>query len=67
MRRVEYVVETAQQLHVFLNDVVREDAELLGGQGKLRHAEVVVEGGLGTPADVQERESMRQAPIHDFF
>ena len=62
---LEYVVKAPEEGGAGLEDPVVKDAEELGGQGVLLYAVVIVEAGLGAPADVEGGVDMGFGPGHD--
>ena len=65
MGREEPIVEPAHQRRGALDHLVGEHAEHLLGQLVLGHAVVIVDAGLGAPADVQRGVHVGLRPLHD--
>ena len=61
------LVKTPDNVFLGLEDLVVVDPEHFLVEGILGDAVMVVEPGLGTPADVEGREDVRRTPIEDFL
>ena len=61
----EYVIKAPEQGRAGFQHLVVINAEELFGQGALFHTIVIVQPGLGAPADVQGGMDMGFGPLHD--
>ena len=64
VRDVKRIVKPTEEDALFIFDPVRKDAEQLFRQGLLGNAVMVVQPGLGRPADVKGGVDVLFGPVH---